>query len=334
MIGDAFDGLFGGGGGAEPMRDSQAGMADDLEEGGEGGSGTLMADRAQLEYGSLWLPPPDDPRRGALQRADRAQRYARLARLETDQIASALARGEAALARARALEQRPAPGGHQWAHGSDGFDYAYEAQSHVDLDGDGELHGLPLQSCRVEATPRYISVPRETQDVFRVIVLRNPLDAPLLPGPVDVYLGGRFALASTVEVTPARGRVELGLGVEQAIKIARNTAFEEESSGLLKRHRELEHRVRVEVRNNLERPATIEVRERLPVVPEHESDIEVSEHGVEPAWDELVQEEPPLKGGRAWKVEVPAGGERTLRATFSIRIPQNHELVGGNRREG
>ncbi len=335
MIGGALDGLFSsGGGGGEVSKRRSAPAEREREEAEESSLGTLMADRGQLEYGSLWLPPPDDPRRGALQRADRAQRYGRLASLAPEQIATALARGEAALTQARALEQRGAPGGHHWAEGSEGFDYAYEAQSHVSLESDGDLHGLPLRACDVEASPRYISVPRETQDVFRVVVLRNPLDAPLLPGPVDVYVGGRFALASAIEVTPPRGRVELGLGVEQAIKIARNTTFEEESAGLLKRHRDLEHQVRVEVRNNLERPATIEVRERLPVTREGESDIEISERSVEPAWDEHEQHDPPLAGGRAWKVEVPAGGERTLRAAYSIRIPQNHEIVGGNRREG
>src|SRR5690606_1291908 len=148
------------------------------------------------------------------------------------------------------------------------------------------------------------------------------------------YLGGRFALASRLDVTPPRGRVELGLGVEQALKIARNVTFEEESSGLLKRQRDLEHRVRVEVKSHLAVAATVEVRERLPVTREGEDDIEVVERAVEPAWDELEQEDPPLRGGRAWRVEVPAAGERTLTATWSIRIPHNHEIVGGNRREG
>jgi len=337
MLGSAIDGLFGGGG-APSSGMAPDGAAYDMPSEprphGSQISDVLVADRAQLEYGGLWLPPADDPRRGALQRADRGERYARLASLPPEQIASALARGEAAREQAWVLEDRQAPEGHRWAEGAEGFDYAYEAQAHVDLDSDGELHGLPLCSSAVEATPRYVSVPRETQDVFRVVVLRNPLDAPLLPGPVDVYLGGRFALASTLDVTPPRGRVELGLGVEQAIKIARNTSFEEESAGLLKRSRDLGHHLRVEVKNHLERAVTIEVRERLPVTREGENDIEVVERSSDPTWEDLKQELPPLEGGRAWRVEVPAGGERMLRASYTIRIPQNHEIVGGNRREG
>lgn len=332
MIGGAIDGLFGGGGGsgyAELEVDDDLALDEALAE-----PSHVRADRALLEYGSLWLPPPDDPRRGQLQRAGRADRYGRLAGLPPEPVAAALSQEQTARTKARALEARQPPAGHRWAEGTEGFDYAYEAQAHVDLDGDGDLHGLPLRTSAVETTPRFIAVPRETQDVFRVVVVRNPLDAPLLPGPVDVYLGGRFALASTLDVTPPRGRVELGLGVEQALKIARNVTFEEEPAGLLKRQRDLGHRIRIEVRSHLPAPATVEIRERLPVTREGEDDVEVLERQVDPPWDEHEQEDPPLRGGRAWKVEVPAGGERTLSAAYTIRIPKDHEIVGGNRREG
>ncbi|MCA9649824.1 MAG: DUF4139 domain-containing protein, partial [Myxococcales bacterium] len=295
---------------------------------------TLIADRSLLDYGALVLPGPEQSGRGTLERATAAERYGRLSSLSASAIEAVLGRGEQGRAEAMRLESRAAPGSHRWATGVDGFDYAYEAQASVALDSDGELHGLPLSAPAVEATPRYIAVPRETQDVFRVVVLRNPLEAPLLPGPVDVYVGGRFALASELEQTPPRGRVELGLGVEQAIKIARNVAFDDEASGLLKRHRELEHRIRVEIANHLETAATIEVRERVPVVHEGDDDVSVTERSVDPAWDELRRDDPPLEGGRVWKVEVGAGAKRELRATWSIRIPQSQELVGGNRREG
>ncbi len=294
---------------------------------------TLMADRALLEYGRLRMGGADERARGVLAAATPAQLYGQHADLEPAAIAAALERERVARGRARAVEGRAAPAGHHWAQGADGFDYAYGADAPASIDGDGEFHGLALSIPSVETTARYITVPRETTDVFRVVVLRNPLDAPLLPGPVDVYESGRFVVATTVDLTAPRGRLELGLGVEQAIKVARNVAFDDESSGLLKRHRELEHRVQVELANHLEHAATVEVRERVPVPDEHQDDIEINERTVDPAWDELTQDDPPLEGGRVWKVEVPAGAERTLAATWAIRIPHTHELVGGNRRE-
>lgn len=317
----AFDGYGGGGGG--------------LEEPPASAAATLTADRSLLEYGSLRVPSPQEPNRGELSRCSPAESYGQLSSLPAEQIAAALSHGQRARHTAMQLESRSAPGEHRWAHSVDGFDYAYVAQASVDLDSDGELRSLPLSAPAVETKARFISVPRETQDVFRVVVVRNPLEAPLLPGPVDVYVGGRFALATELEQTPPRGRVELGLGVEQAIKIARNVAFDDEASGrILKRHRELEHRIEVEIANHLPSTATIEVRERVPVIDEDEDDIQITERTVDPAWHELTQDDPPLEGGRKWTVDVGAGSTRTLRAEWSIRIPQSHEIIGGNRREG
>lgn len=320
---------FGGGGPSALVRDT-------LDEEPEPASvaSTLVANHSQLEYGRLRVPAADAPHRGTLRRMTQEQLYAHWGSLASADVAMALSRLGSVEEAALRLERRRAPGSHRWAEGHDGFDHAYEAKARVDLDSDGVFVGIPLQRPPVETSPKYVAVPRETQDVFRVVAVRNPIDAPLLPGPVDVYVDGRFVLASTLELTPRRGRAELGLGVEQAIKIARNVSFDDESSGLLKRHRELQHRVRIEIDNHLETPATVEVRERLPTVPDGQDDIAVSEGRIEPAWDEFDPKDQDLEGGRAWKVEVAAKGRRELNATWSIRIPQSHELVGGNRREG
>jgi hypothetical protein len=100
----------------------------------------------------------------------------------------------------------------------------------------------------------------------------------------------------------------------------------------------LQHHISVEIRNNLPRPAPIEVRERVPVSIENDDDVDVKQAQVSPAWEEWVQEkasadEPELKGGRRWRVTVPAGGKQELRADYEVKISAKHELVGGNRRE-
>jgi len=292
----------------------------------------VVAGRDLLDYGSLQLAAAADAQRGKLRRVDTRVLYERwaLERVAVDIIQVQIAEAEHA---ARALEQRTPPDGHQWAESEGGFDYAFEADAPVDIESADRLTSIAVASQPAEVTPRYISVPRESQDVFRIVAVRNPLDAPLLPGPADVYSAGKFALTSPVELTPPRGRVELGLGVEQAIKIARNVSFEEDTSGLIKRSHELLHKIEIEISNNLQRPATIEVRERVPTTREGDEDVTVEERKVDPAWEEYEQDRAPLEGGRVWKVEVPAGAEHKLEATWVARIPSQHELIGGNRRE-
>jgi hypothetical protein len=196
---------------------------------------------------------------------------------------------------------------------------------------------LPIDLREAEATPRYITVPRETQDVFRIVALRNPLGAPLLPGPADVYVGGKFALTSNLELTPVGGRIELGLGVEQSIKVARNVSFVEDSSGMFKRQLALSHTIKVEIQNHMSSPAVVEVRERTPIAAQAQAeDIAVVVEQVTPKWEDYEPDRPgvpKLEGGRVWKVEVPAAGKRELSATWVVKIPSNHEVIGGNRRE-
>jgi hypothetical protein len=293
----------------------------------------LIAGRELLDYGRLRLYDASHSQRGSLRRITTRVLYQQLS-VESFAIDLAIEQIDNALSVARSLERESAPERHRWPTSEGGFDYAYVADAPSDLASDGQFHSLVIDLREAEATPRYIAIPRETQDVFRIVALRNPLAAPLLPGPADVYVAGKFALTSDVELTPIAGRIELGLGVEQAIKIARNVSFSEDSSGMFKRHLELRHGIAIEIANHLGSAATVEVRERIPIAAEAQADdIEVEIKKVEPSWEDYEPDDPPLEGGRRWIVEVPANQKRELEACWVVTIPSNHELVGGNRRE-
>ncbi|MFV8751748.1 mucoidy inhibitor MuiA family protein [Nannocystaceae bacterium ST9] len=294
----------------------------------------LLAGRELLDYGRLRMFAADDvARRGSLRKIDRRALYRQLGAAGLD-LALAFDQLDAAIGAASSFDQVAAPARHRFPIDEAGFDYAYVADAAIDLASDGKFHALALRADAVEATPRYVAVPRETQDVFRIVALLNPLSAPLLAGPADVYVAGRFALTSDLETTPIGGRIELGLGVEQAIKIARNVHYGEDSSGLLKRQQALQHTLEIEVGNNLARTARVEIRERLSIAAEDQAgDIQIALREVSPAWDDYEQKQQPIEGGKLWTIEVPAGETRKLRASWVITIPNQHELIGGNRRE-
>ena len=290
---------------------------------------TTVADEDLRDFNRLRMPAPDDTRRGRLVLASRQTLAVELLRVEAvSELFVVLER-----ASSQAASHRAPPPGHHLAERFEGFDFAWSAEHAVDVPADGAWHSIPLQGATGGARPRYVCVPRESQDVFRTVELNNPLDAPLLAGPVDVWVGGAYLLTAQLGPCPAGGELTLGLGVEQGIKVARNARFEEASAGLLNNQRELKHEVRVELANRLDRAVAIEVRERLPTVPEEEDDIDLIVGDVEPPWQEWEPKDRPLEGGYRWRLDVDAASERTVVAHYSIRIPGKHELVGGNRRE-
>ncbi len=278
---------------------------------------TVGLGRDWSDYGRLRLERPGGQKRGRLHRGDDG-----VPRAVHEAIGRALSVGADAL-----------PPGHAWISSRSGYDYAYATEGSVSIPSDGQGHVVTVLEVPLQPARRYVCVPGVSDDVFRTLVLRNPSEQPWPAGPIDVYECGTFVLTSSLDDTSAGGRCELGLGVEQAIKVARNVTFTEDSQGLIKRHNAYAHRVRVDVRNLLPHAASVELRERVPVAARDDDDIEVAEVDVAPPWDVWEPPGDPLQGGRRWRVEVPAGEQTSLEATWTVRVPGGSEVVGGNRRD-
>jgi hypothetical protein len=258
--------------------------------------------------------------------------------------ASAAERGRLVPAPAKAMvetssrvAQLALPRGHvdEWAHS---YDYAFESDGTVDVASDGAWHSVALTARTGTATLRHVAVPREQQDVFRVAEVTNPFDGPLLPGPIDVYDRGQFLVTSEVDYTAPGGHVEVGLGVDPAVKIARNAEFHEEATGMLRGALRLVHAIAIEVDNASQRAVDVEVRERVPVTRDGDDDVEVSLGKVDPPWERYTPDtdgprDARLRGGYRWQLTIPASSKQLLRAAYEIKIAGKYELVGGNRRE-
>ena len=277
----------------------------------------------RLDYGNLRMSPPSSPSRGMLVGAT------------PDRHAGAIAQ-ELATLQAR-LAALPLPPGcvADWAHT---YDYAFATDGTVDITADGAWHSIAVTAKPSTAKLRHVAVPREQADVFRVAQIANPFAGPLLPGPIDIYDRGRFLVTSTADYTPPGATVEIGLGVDAAVKVARNATFHEEAAGMLRGALRLIHAIAIDVENLSGRAIELEVRERMPVKREGDDEVEIIPGKVEPPWERWTPDPGApraqrLRGGYRWKLAVPAGAKKTLKAGYEIKIAGKLELVGGNRRE-
>ncbi|RMG12313.1 MAG: DUF4139 domain-containing protein [Planctomycetota bacterium] len=287
-----------------------------------------------LRYGDLLLRPWDDvpERRGRLEPAGWEER---LGGLEAEAREAALRRLGEALDRAhRARSIDLPPGAVAVDDSSGGGAYRYDAEGPVDVPDDGTLHSVPLFARRASIALTLVVVPRESERAVRVARLENPLEIPLLAGPADVYLEDEFLVTARLRTVPAGGDLELGLGVEEALKVARKAFVREASRGLLGGGRDVVHEVRIEVASRLAVAAEVEVRERVPVPADEDESIEVVDERSDPTWEEFAQDEAvPLRGGRRWRFRLEPGAERELTFAYTLRLDAKDEVVGGNRRE-
>lgn len=298
-------------GGSAPggMMDLEAKMDSPMEMDSMSMDGPLRPGDEWLQFGNLRMPPSGDSGRGKLRREG----------------------GESRSAGTQSLT--PEPAGHVLPRPVEGFDYSFEVEGSTTIPSDGTWVGASLSVAHAKGTPRFVCVPRESRDVFRFIDVENPLEAPLLPGPLDIYVDGRFLLARAMPVVSPGETLKLGLGVEQRIKVARNVHFEESVAGMLRGSLELEHQLEVEVVSYIDTDAVLEVRERVPVLREDEDDIEVRVERSEPKWSPYKSDDDTLEGGYRWKIPLARGEKHILKAKYVIKISAKNELVGGNRRD-
>ncbi len=294
----------------------------------------IAAPDEYLDYGRLRLAGAEEPERGKLRPGAGDEDYLELLTLLRVEVRfDVLSAVRRAARKAEQAGSVPAPPGYAYPRAWRGFDHAYAAEAPVDVAADGVFHNLPLLERQTPAELRYVAVPREAPQAFRVASFANPLPAPLPRGPADVYVGEDFLLTSTLDTAAPEAAVELGLGVDEALKLARNCRFREQTSGLIRGRLSLRHEVDVEVANRLAMPVRCEVRERIPIPREGDEEIEVEIVDVEPDWESFAQPQRPVESGYRWRLTLAAGESRTLRLRYVIRLPASHELVGGNRRE-
>ncbi|HYF47809.1 MAG TPA: DUF4139 domain-containing protein [Planctomycetota bacterium] len=298
----------------------------------------LTPAQSLLDFGRLRLSPPEKSTTGALYAANDAELRAEiLAGISVSIQVDIQAAVTVALQTAHS-KVGSQPSGCVFVESHEGFDYAFRTPAPVSVPSDGQYHSLPLLDQELPAHARYVTVPRESQDVYRFVELANPLDAPLLRGPAEIHIDGVYLLTTPLATVAPKGKLALGLGVEQSLKVARNTRFAEATTGLIGGSLELRHEIEIELINNLPAPALLEVRERIPHAAEGEQEVKVVVGTVDPRWEELREEdlrigETGLKGGYRWRLSLDPGSKQTLKAAYVLQTSSKNEIVGGNRRE-
>lgn len=322
-VGGAPGGAFGGGGGAPADERQQASR---LEP-----SDTL------LDYDRLELAPAEDASaRGRLRPRPAHVTRELLALAAVHVRIDVMALVAMSEQEVSTVWQAPPPA---WSvpprQSSPHFDARFDVEARADVPSDGAWHTVPVLSVPVGLSAEYVCVPSVEARAFRTVRVENRTPYPLLAGPVDVTLGDEFLMTSPLPTMAPGATQRLGLGVEESIKVARNTRFDEATGGIFGGATMLTHHVSVELANRMSNRILVEVCERVPAVPVgSEKDIKVEETEVAPLWQKRtpLPGETQVEGERAWRVVLQPGEAQTLKATWTVKIPASKMLGGGNRR--
>jgi hypothetical protein len=213
------------------------------------------------------------------------------------------------------------------------FDCRYDAAGKVDVPSDGRLHRVDLMRAEGGARLRWRAVPRERAEVYRMVYVVNPLDVPLLDGPIDVFVEGSFLATDRLARVDRGGEFLVGMGVDDRLRVARNAKMEEERAGLLGGKAIITTRVTIDVRSTLGFAAEVEVLDRVPVAGSDALAVEALEATPSATSYDQQAEGRPIQGGQRWVLRLEAGGSSKITFGYKVTLSSKEELVGGNRRE-
>ena len=214
------------------------------------------------------------------------------------------------------------------------FDHRYSAEGPAQVPSNGRTHRVSMTRHPLETRGRLVTVPRAVDGVYREVELVNPLDAPLLAGPVDVTMDGALLTTTHLDHPVDRGGgFTVGLGLEERVRVARNARTTEGTVGMLSSTTAIDHEITIDLVSALGHPISVEVLERIPVTDDKEIEIEVIEASPKPTPYHQKERGQPIDGGLAWRISIEPGGKRTIRLHYRIELPSKSEIAGGNRRE-
>ncbi|MEU7806129.1 DUF4139 domain-containing protein [Micromonospora chalcea] len=197
----------------------------------------------------------------------------------------------------------------------------YRPARPVAVPADGSAHRVTVAALELPARLDHVSVPVRAAEAHLRATVRNTSDHTLLPGPASVFHGADFVAATRLPTWAPGEETELALGVDDRVRVERKLHRRTESKATLGSTRRREVEYRITVANHTPRPATVEVRDQLPV--SRDEAVAVRETALTPPPAERTE-----LGELTWRLSLAPGESGEIALGFRVELAKGVELTG------
>jgi uncharacterized protein (TIGR02231 family) len=201
-----------------------------------------------------------------------------------------------------------------------GLDAVYPAPTRATIPSTGREVRIPLASQTFRTSAFYEATPALATTAYLRARVRNDGKRALLRGAATIFGDGELVGVGEIQTTGPGGDIELPLGADQDVRLVRQVVPSTRTTGVILKDDETTYDVSIQVGNYKKQPISIEVMDQLPK--SQRDQVVVKLLGADPA----VQGAPDADGVVRWRVDLPAGGTRTLRLRYQIVRPKSWRL--------
>jgi len=205
-----------------------------------------------------------------------------------------------------------------------GVDYRFQSIGPANVYSEWVLTKVPYLEVEVPVNFVYESAPVLSQLFHLIATGNNPLDRPLLAGPMAVFVGPDFVGESVLEKRPSGSQMRFELGIDREVEIRRQIERRRDTSGFLRRRYHHTYDVTIYAVNRKPLPVEAIVMDRMPYRPAGETAVDVKELSVEPA-----------PAGRSdgvyrWKMKLAPGEKREIKFSYELSHRSSLALVASD----
>ena len=198
---------------------------------------------------------------------------------------------------------------------------SFTISGNIDIPGDGTPHKTTIARHELPPQLDFLAVPRHTDAVYRRAKLTNSTGAPLLPGPVNLYVGDEYIGQNRLRYTPGGAEVELVLGVEERITVKRELVRREVDKRLLRDVRQVAYGYEIKLENLLPTTARVTVQDQYPVSRHDQIKVRLDRVVPEPVEQSELHI---LK----WQLDLAPAEKKTIRYEYQVEYPRALQVVG------
>jgi uncharacterized protein (TIGR02231 family) len=193
----------------------------------------------------------------------------------------------------------------------------------ADVPSDGEPHRQTVSVVPLGATFSYVATPKLSSFAYLRAAVTNTTDAPLLGGPVNVFVGPDFMGTGWIGTVPQTAKFDLFLGVDESIHVKREELKEKRGkSGIFNKRSRQAYGYKITVENYKDSPQTVTVYEPIPVSANDDIKVTLGDASLKPT------EVDNLKGKLTWDMTLKPREKREIVYEFTVDWPQDKQVSG------
>ncbi|MEV0004743.1 DUF4139 domain-containing protein [Micromonospora sp. NPDC050980] len=197
----------------------------------------------------------------------------------------------------------------------------YRPARAVAVPADGSAHRATIAVLELPARLDHVTAPVRAAEAHLRATVGNTTDHTLPAGPAAVFHGADFVTSTRLPVWAPGEEIELALGVDDRLRVERKLHRRTETKATLGSTRRREVEYRITVANHTPRPATVEVRDQLPV--SRDEAVVVRETALTPPPAERTE-----LGEVTWRLSLAPGDSGEITLGFRVELARGVELTG------